>query len=310
MDVHAEPVRVIVDTDVGSDDLMAIAFLLARPEVRIEAITVVNGLAHVRPGANNLLKLLELANHPEIPVYLGSETPLQATAPFPALWRKLSNELPGVHLPATRRQPEKEAAVDYLARRLAESKNPVQVLALGPLSNLAKAFRRNPAAARGLSRMVVMGGAFHVRGNLADGGLFKTMNRKAEWNIFSDPLAARIVFESGAQVEVMPLDATGKVPIDSAFWKQVREAVHTPLGRFVAEVLTTDKEAIEGGYYQAWDPLAAVALVDPRVVKLDAMDVTVKDDGTTVASHGRGNTKVALDANSGEFRKTFLAAFR
>src|SRR5712691_204867 len=78
-----EPTGVIIASDSGSDDLMAIAFLLTRRDARIEAITIVNGLAHVRPGAANVLRLLELAGRSDIPVYVGRETPLKPTAEFP-----------------------------------------------------------------------------------------------------------------------------------------------------------------------------------------------------------------------------------
>src|SRR5436190_12490576 len=92
----AKQAGIIVDTDVGSDDLLALAFLLSRPDVRIEAITVANGLAHVDQGARMVLRLLELAHRNEIPVYVGRATPLQGNAAFPAEWRKQMEELAGV----------------------------------------------------------------------------------------------------------------------------------------------------------------------------------------------------------------------
>jgi len=106
---------VIIDTDAGSDDLMAIAFLLSRKDVKVEAITVVDGLAHVPAGAKNILRALELAGA-RVPVHKGRETPLQRTSPFPAEWRQTSDSLPGVRLPVTRRTPEPQNAVDYLWR--------------------------------------------------------------------------------------------------------------------------------------------------------------------------------------------------
>src|SRR5579872_3394047 len=79
----AQSTPIIVDTDCGRDDLMAIAFLLARPDVRIEAVTVANGLAHVQPGAANILRLLELGGKGGTSVYMGRETPLRDKAAFP-----------------------------------------------------------------------------------------------------------------------------------------------------------------------------------------------------------------------------------
>lgn len=301
----AQPTAVIIDTDAGSDDLMAIAYLLARADVHVEAITVVNGLAHVGPGATNILRLLALSKHREIPVYVGSETPLQKTADFPDAWRKISDELPGVNLPMPRRRPEQMKASEWLASRLADTTKPVTVLALGPLTNLAKAVPHIAA----VSRLVIMGGALRVPGNLGDGGLFKTENKQAEWNIFADPKAAQIVFGSGAKIELVPLDATSRVPIGMAFLRQFRDEAHTPLARFVAQVLESDRESIEGGYFQAWDPLAAVSVTDPGVVMKVPAAIRVEADGGTAEVTGNPNANVALDANPREFNRIFRQAF-
>ena len=130
---------VIIDTDAGSDDIMAISLLLAHPSIRIDAITVVNGLAHVDAGARNVGRLLDLAGRKSVPVFAGRSTPLRGNNEFPAEWRKISDDLPGVSLlPATRR-PESKRAADYLVEHLRAAREPVQILALGPLTNLAEA---------------------------------------------------------------------------------------------------------------------------------------------------------------------------
>src|SRR6266566_2505889 len=139
---------VIIDTDAGSDDLMAIAFLVSRKDVKIEAITIVDGLAHVSAGAANVLRLLQLAGTTGVPVYSGAEEPLERTAPFPAEWRRTSDNLPGVKLPVAKRKPERRRATDFLVERLADPGRPVSILALGPLTNLGDAFRRAPQCVR------------------------------------------------------------------------------------------------------------------------------------------------------------------
>ncbi|MGH9681291.1 MAG: nucleoside hydrolase, partial [Candidatus Acidiferrales bacterium] len=232
---------VIVDTDAGSDDLMAIAFLLSRPDVRVEAITIVNGMAHVRSGGQNVLRLLELAGEKDVPVFLGRDTPLSGSAEFPAAWRRTSDDLPGITLPAIHRSVETVPAAVYLAKRLSEAARPVQVLALGPLTNLADAFTRAPRAARAVGQIVLMGGAIGVSGNLGDGGAFQTNNTSAEWNIFLDPGAAKTVFASGAPIRVIPLDATQRVRIDMALYEQFQSHAESPLARFVAQVLATNR---------------------------------------------------------------------
>ncbi len=306
------PSAVIIDTDAGSDDLMAIAFLLARGDVRIEAITISNGLAHVRPGARNVLRLLELAGRRDIPVYIGRETPLKPTAEFPKPWRELSDTLPGVTLPEAVRLPERESASTYLAKRLSTGPR-VRILALGPLTNLAEALERSPRSLGGIGELVIMGGALRVPGNLGDGGYFQTDNTTAEWNLFVDPLAAQRIFAFGARIRLVPLDATNKVPIDLAFLREFQQRARAPLGKFVAQVLESDRQFIEKNIYFAWDPLAAVALVAPAVLSTRAAAIEVlqapPEEGRTVEVAGRRpNARVAWNADAAAFKRAFLAA--
>jgi len=307
----AQPV--LIDTDAGSDDFMAIAFLLSHPSVRIEAITVANGMAHVEAGARNLVRLLELAGRREIPVFAGRSAPLQGTAEFPVEWRRISDDLPGVTLPTASRQPETRRAADYLMERLKNGRPPVRILALGPLTNLGEALQRDPSIAEGIREIVIMGGAVRTPGNLTDGDVFHTANKTAEWNMFIDPWAARIVFRSGVHIRLIPLDATNKVPIGAEFLREFQSAARSPLGKLVAQVLTADRQMIDGGYFYAWDPLAAVALLYPRIVKTSPLRIEVRQDppeeGSTMQTAGQPNADVALDADAAAFRKIFLEAF-
>lgn len=305
---------VIIDTDAGSDDLMAIAFLLARPDVRIEAITVCNGLAHVEPGAANIRRLVALGGQPDIPVFAGRPTALRTTAEFPDEWRKVSDELPGVDLPRASRKGESRGASEYLADRLADASKPVRVLALGPLTNIAEALQRRPAIARAISEIVMMGGAVRVPGNLRDGDFFKTDNHTAEWNLFVDPDAAHIVFTAGIPIRLVPLDATNRVPITVAFLDDFRARAATPLGRLVAQVLDTVRPYVESHHYFAWDPLAAVALVDGSVLKTArraiAIDRAPPHEGRTRLVEGAApSVTVGEDADAAAFTRIFLSPF-
>ncbi|MGH9722513.1 MAG: nucleoside hydrolase, partial [Bryobacteraceae bacterium] len=276
--IAASPV--IIDTDAGSDDLLAIAFLLAREDVKIEAITVANGLAHVRNGGEIVLRLLDLAGQRDVPVYLGRDQPLRGTNEFPKEWRDKSDRIPGVRLPALSRKPEAEPAAAFLARRFANGQPKARILALGPLTNLAPAFTLGKPAPHNVEEIVIMGGAMRVPGNLGDGGYFKTENRTAEWNLFVDPLAAAQVFASRARLRVVPLDATNRVPVDADFLREMNANAKTALGRFVVEVLEPERKYIEEKIYFAWDPLAAAALVDPGVVKTTRMAIAVQTQGS------------------------------
>jgi len=301
----AQPAPVIIDTDAGSDDFLAIAFLLAHPNVPIEAITVANGMAHVDAGARNVIRLLDVAGRREIPVFAGRGAPLRGAAEFPADWRKASDDLPGVELPAASRRQEPRPAASYLLERLRRGP-PARILALGPLTNLAEAFLRDPSIAANIQEIVSMGGAIHVPGN--------NLNKTAEWNIFIDPYAARIVFRSGVRIRLIPLDATNKVPIGAEFLREFQSAARSPVGKIAAQVLATDRSMIDQSEFYAWDPLAAVALLYPAVVKTNPLRIDVRQDppeqGRTVQLAGKPNAEVALDADAATFHKLFLDVFR
>ena len=310
---RAQSSPIIIDTDAGSDDIMAASLLLSQPSVRIDAITVVNGLAHVGAGARNMGRLLDLAGRKQVPVFAGREHPLRGNAEFPAEWRKISDGLPGVPLPPASRPPETKHAADYLVERLRNAATPVQILALGPLTNIAEALERDHSIARNIREIVIMGGAVRVPGNLQDGGVFHTQNSTAEWNIFIDPMAARIVFRSGVPIRLIALDATNKVKIGVEFLQKFNSKALTPLGRVVAGVLEADRESIDQGIFYAWDPLAAAAILRPSLVKTVPMHIDIKEDapedGRTLATPREPNAKVAVDADADAFRALFLDSF-
>lgn len=307
---RAQSAPIIVDTDAGSDDIMAVALLLSDPIVRIDAITVVNGLAHVDAGARNMGRLLDLAGRKHVSVFAGRNESLRGNNEFPPEWRKISDDLPGVPLPPASRPPERKRAADYLVDRLRNAREPVEVLALGPLTNIAEALERDHSIARNITEIVIMGGAVRVPGNLQDGGVFHTQNTSAEWNIFIDPIAARIVFRSGVPIRLIALDATNKVHIGPEFLREFESKARSPLARVVAGVLEADRESIDQGIFYAWDPLAAAALLRPSIVKTAAMHIEIKEDspqeGRTAATPGKPNAKVAVDADGDAFRKLFL----
>jgi pyrimidine-specific ribonucleoside hydrolase len=303
---------VLIDTDAGSDDFMAVALLLAQG-VSIDAVTVVNGTAHVDAGARNMGRLLDLAGRPHVPVFAGRNRPLRGAAEFPAEWRKISDDLPGVPLPPTFRPPEPMHAADYLVETLRKARAPMQILALGPLTNIAEALERDRSMAGKIREIVIMGGALRVPGNLQDGGVFHTNNSTAEWNIFIDPLAARIVFRSGVPIRLISLDATNKVHIGPDFLHEFEATARSPLGRVVAGVLEADRQVIDAGIFYAWDPLAAAALLKPSIVRTASVHVEIRQDspeaGRTVSTPGEPNAKVAMDADADAFRALFLNSF-
>jgi inosine-uridine nucleoside N-ribohydrolase len=300
---------VIIDTDMGSDDVMAIALLLSHHEIPIEAITVVNGLAHVKAGAANALRLVQASGRTTVLVLEGRETPLQRTAGFPREWREGSDRPLSSSSPPAPASSERAEA--WLTRRLKDAAHPVRILALGPLTNLALALPgANPKA---VEEIVIMGGAFRVPGNLGDGGAFKTTNTTAEWNFFVDPEAAARVFRSGVPLRVVPLDATSRVKLDAAFLARFQRDAHGPLAAMVSNVLDGEREMINQGIFYAWDPLAAAALLDAAVATWTPAHVTMRltgnQAGRSMLEPGEPNAKVALDASRDHFENLYLHAF-
>ena len=152
------------------------------------------------------------------------------------------------------------------------------ILALGPLTNLAEALEGAKSATKVIQNLVIMGGAVRVQGNLPDGEFFKTDNITAEWNFFIDPQAADRVFNAGLPIRLVPLDATSRVPIGPEFLKELEQMKRNKLGDTVLAILRTEKDLVDKGIYQAWDPLAAVALVDPRVVVWENLTIRIKQE--------------------------------
>ncbi|MBY0506866.1 MAG: amidohydrolase/deacetylase family metallohydrolase [Bryobacteraceae bacterium] len=301
---------IIVDTDAGSDDYMAIAFLLARPDVRLEAIVVVNGLAHVDAGARNLLRLVQLSGK-RVPVYLGRPMPLSGQNEFPAAWRQSADDLPGVTLPALAAKPEAKPALAYYQERL---RQPARILALGPLTNLAEVLAKQPAAAVNIRELTIMGGAVHVPGNLRDGNVFTGGNALAEWNIYIDPRAAAEVFQKVRTIRLVSLDATNRVPLRMNYVQQFREgASGTPLGRFLNELLTQEEPLIRERIFYAWDPLAAVAMVEGAVsfvpAQLEVIAQGPEAGRTRDTFKGVPNATYSNNADAGAFYTAFYNAF-
>ncbi|HEY3836463.1 MAG TPA: nucleoside hydrolase [Bryobacteraceae bacterium] len=302
-------IPVVIDTDMGSDDEMAIALLLAHPEIPVEAIIAVNGLAHVPAGAANARRLVKASGRSSIDVFEGRETPLQFTANFPKPWRDPSDAPLTSDIPPAPKHSERGEV--WLTRRLKDAAHPVRILALGPLTDVALALAT--ADPRAVEEIVIMGGAFRVPGNLGDGGAFKTSNTTAEWNFYVDPEAAARVFRAKVPIRVVPLDATGKVKLDAAFVARFQHDARGTLAAIVSKVLAGEREMINQGIYYAWDPLAAAALLDPTVATWTplhiAMRLTGNEAGRSIIESGMVNARIALNARRDRFQDLFIQGF-
>ncbi|MCC6904906.1 MAG: nucleoside hydrolase, partial [Anaerolineae bacterium] len=213
-----ERTPVIIDTDMSADDWVAILYLLSHPAAEVRAITVSGtGVAHCNGGVRNALGLVVLAGQPDIPVSCGPETPTDGGNLFPEPWRDNADAMYGIDLPDNPTPPAGAAAPDLLIALSTELEEKPVLVALGPMTNLALALQSDPGFAGRIERIVAMGGAFEVPGNVGDSNP-GDLNTVAEWNIYCDPEAADSVVRSGIPITFVPLDATNDVPVRMKFF--------------------------------------------------------------------------------------------
>jgi inosine-uridine nucleoside N-ribohydrolase len=307
----AEAKPLVIDTDMAVDDWMAILYLLQRPDVQVEAITVTGaGEAHCDPGIQNALGLLSLAGDPDVPVSCGRETPLQGNHAFPTSWREMVDGMLGLPLPSNPNPPSSRTAVELLISVIQSSPEKVVLVALGPLTNVAEALQSEPSLVDNLEMIYIMGGAVDVPGNLQVPG-FEIDNGVAEWNIYVDPQAAAIVFQSGAPITLVALDATNDAPITMGFYRRLEAGRTTPEAEFVYQVLSRMQEFINSGEYFFWDPLAAAVATSESLVTIQPQTLKVIEEegpesGRTLVAEDGSNVRLCTNADSPRFEELFL----
>ncbi len=219
------PERLIVDTDLGWDDILSISYLLKRPDIKLAGITVTGcGEANIRWGRVIALTLMELGARYDVPVSLGSEEPLMYKHVFPQPFRNIQNDILGLLgslIPPEKMSIDKRPAWQFLSETLNTTDKPIRILSLGGFTNIARMLRDYPQTKiENIEKIYAMAGAVFVDGNIAplnnakkewnQGEVYAT-NHWAEWNVFIDPLAAKIVFDSDIPLTLIPLDACNHV---------------------------------------------------------------------------------------------------
>ena len=308
------PRPVLIDTDMAADDWLAILFALQRPDLDVLAITVTGaGEAHCEPGVRHALDLAALAGQPDIPVACGRETPLRGDHTFPDAWRDGVDALLGLDLPENANTPAAQSAPELIASVAASAAEPLTLLTLGPLTNVAEALQASPALAEQLAMIYVMGGAVEVAGNLHESGAGLEANTYAEWNVYVDPAAANVVLQSGAPVTLVALDATNHAPVTMAFYERLRDARQTPEAEFAYGVLNRQRDFIAGGGYYFWDPLSAAILADESLATFETRALMVVEDegnesGRLITSATANEVRYAATADAARFEALFLEA--
>jgi purine nucleosidase len=267
---QASPKRVIIDTDPGTDDAMAIILALNSPELKVEALTVVPGNVDGKQGLENALKIVSLAGRCDIIVAGGAQHPLNQKLITAQFWHG-PNGLAGVELPPTKCKADPRFAPDLIIEMVHKYPHEITLIPVGPLTNIALAVSKDPSIAFLVKDIVIMGGSI-TGGNV---------NGAAEANIYNDPEAAQIVFNAGWVVTMDGSDVGERTLITRKYLAELKSS-RGPQSDFIAKIADFYLDRAEkSGYVGAamYDPLAVGIVIDPTVVTLKDMHVDVETKG-------------------------------
>ena len=281
------PRKIIIDTDPGQDDAVAILLALASPEdVTVLGITAVAGNVPLDLTQKNARIICELAQKTDVPVFAGAKRPLERPL-VTAEHVHGKTGLDGPQLPDPTMTLQDQHAVDFIIQTLrAEPSGTITLCPLGPLTNIAAAFNQAPDIIERVQEVVLMGGAYFEVGNITP---------TAEFNIYVDPEAAEIVLKSGADITMMPLDVTHKALVTKNRNDRFR-ALETPVGVAVAEMTNFferfDREKYGSDGAPLHDPTVIAYLINPKLFTGRYVNVEVETKseltlGMTVADWWR-----------------------
>ena len=302
------PTRIIIDTDPGVDDALALLLALASPEIRLEALTTTQGNVTVEKATRNALSVLEVARASHIPVAKGSMVPL--VQPLRASSNVHGESgIGNSKLPDSKAKPVPSHAVDYLIERTLAEPQQISIFPIGPLTNIAMAVRKEPKFAEAVKELVIMGGAILESGNITP---------LAEFNIYVDPHAAHIVFHSGIPITLIPLDVTHKCLLKPAHIDRIMK-IDSPISRFIKEAVEVYlKFSFERGFggVALHDPLTLATVIAPELLTLKEYFVDVDISGgvsmgkTFADTYGVTrkpvNMKAAMEVRGEDFVELFL----
>ncbi len=302
--------HLLIDTDTGVDDALAILYALRSPGVDVVAITTVAGNVEVDKCTRNVGVILEFAGTASRPVIAqGAHKPLElglVTAPEVHGRDGLGNTQPSV---GRRRKRMKVDAVECIRSCCARYGDDLTIVALGPLTNIALAWKRYPRELAKIRRVVSMGGAFDVPGNTGP---------VAEFNYFVDPHAARVVLDSGLPVTVVPLDLTERVVLTKAELRRLasvrRHRVLSFITKFTAHYMRYHRQTLgfEGAYLH--DPMAVAIAVEPSLAEYVPGRIIVESEGRWTrglteadrrSATKRTRTNIASAIDRGRFIRQF-----
>ena len=275
---------VIIDTDGGVDDALAIVMALNCHQLDVKAVTVLAGNVNVDQATKNVLRVIEIVQPKQRPlVAKGCEKPL-VRPPFNAAGIHGTDGLGELHrfknadgsprYPQLTVESSSEDAIDVLLKGAQEYGSELTIVALGPLTNIATALQRDRTTLQKVGRIVIMGGAVKVPGNISVA---------AEFNFFVDPDAAQVVMESGIPLTLVGLDVAMKAPLPRKDLENYVQKQPSPLSQFIADctgiymAFYRDNEGFHGCYLH--DPLAVGVAIDPSLVSTESVYMVVETEG-------------------------------
>jgi inosine-uridine nucleoside N-ribohydrolase len=301
------PTKVILDVDTGTDDAVALMVAALSPDIELVGATSVNGNTTIDFTTENTLRVFDWIGMPEIPVHRGMDRPLARSQVARGMATRIHGDM--LDLPeASKARLQPGHAVDWLIDTYLGSNGDIVLCPVGPLTNIAVAIQKEPRIVDAIPQIVIMGGA-HDHGN---------MTASAEFNIWLDPEAARIVVNCGRPIRMIPLDATHRALVSTEDAGRLR-ALGTPAGeaaaRFVLKRIdgydATQPMPHRAGAAPVHDALAVCSIIDPSVVTTEHIPVDVEvhaelSVGRTVCdfrfrSGKPANVDFAMDADEPKF---------
>lgn len=266
---------ILIDTDPGVDDAIALMLAVRSDYFNIQAITTVAGNTSIENTTRNARYILNLLNRNDIPIYSGATEPLIGklhTAEFVHGTYGLGGLQPSNEVKLT------HDAVDQMIRIVKAHPHPLTIVTLGPLTNLAKAITKDVSILENIDEVVIMGGAIDEAGN---------MTRAAEFNVFVDPEAADIVLRAKVKKTLVPLDACNHVELPLSHFEEIKEtALRENAIKMVQDYIKNTLAFESESGAKAYDPLTIYYLINPAACTLKEYDVRVETKG----EHTRGMT--------------------
>src|SRR5580693_3226305 len=280
--------KIILDTDPGSDDALAMMLALNSPELDVRAITVVPGNVTATMGLNNALRMVSLANRCDIPVAAGAQHPLFQKLITAEFWHG-KNGLADIELPPSKCKVDSRFAPDVIIQLVHASPHEITLVLVGPLTNIALAVEKDPSIVPLVKEVILMGGSI-------SGG---NVNASAEANIYNDPEAAQIVFQAGWPLTMVGLDVGDKTLFSRKQLEQLR-STHGAVNDFiygVTKFLVELSEKFGDSGTPMYDPLAVGVAIDAALVTAPAMHVDVETRGEFTRGETVANRRNEIERN-------------